>query len=244
MDFLDSRVGFFVDDTDRAEFSRQLSLGFQGTRAGELGERDYALRLNDILSLRGLEPGLEGNFGFFFAPSALEEAQSVLSQATRGRGGAGRQFVRPDPLLVEEAVKAALAAMVGQVDPVRVKQLTELFQEKARQDFSQRGQQVDPMSAVKEKIRTYSDYKALHQLRDETVDEMTWISSRQGALVNAGLPSSQAAALGRSAAQVDATATQTAGLAETAGLRRTGSAVPGLIQSMARTANAAFRLIR
>lgn len=125
-----------------------------------------------------------------------------------GRGGGGAAapvYQAPDRRLVEDSVKAQLAALAGTVDPGRLRDLTNLYMSEDKRAFAEREtQQLDPMASVQAKIREGADYKAIHKLRPESVDEFEWISSRQGALQRAGVTPATAERLGVVGAQVGA----------------------------------------
>jgi hypothetical protein len=60
------------------------------------------------------------------------------------------------------------------------------------------------MASVVAKIREGADYKTIHKLRPESMDEYEWVSSRQGALQRAGVTPATAERLGVVGAQLGA----------------------------------------
>jgi hypothetical protein len=167
-------------------------------------------------------------------------------EAPRGRGGgvARAQYVPPDRRLVEDAAKAMLVALAGRSDMGRVNMLTDLYLSEDRRAFGRRDvEQIDPMEAVKEKIRSFEDYKAIHGLRPETEDEFTWVSQRRGALLRAGVTPTEAQELAIEQATVAATGEQTAQAGQVSEFQRTGQFLPGFFQNVRSSAASATRLL-
>ncbi len=177
----------------------------------------------------------------------------IQIQPPSGGGGGGRArssassstLVRGDEGLVREAVKATLAAMVGEIDEKKLDRYMQVYRNAEKDAFDKRkSQQIDPLEVVKAEIRKSGAYQARHQLRPEEFDEMTWISSRQGAMVNAGMNAEEAQRLGMFAAQVGASLDESVELGEMSELQRKQSAEPGLVTRFRNSARAAFGVIR
>lgn len=163
-----------------------------------------------------------------------------------GRGGVGSrgQYIPPDRRVVEEAVKGKLIALTGRFDQARVDLLTDKFMSESKRAYDNReSQQIDPMASVVEQIRTFQDYKQIHQLRPEEADEETWISSRQGALTSLGISEARAVGMGVDAAQAGFNQEQTAQSGQIQEFQRTGQAKFGLEDSIRAAARNALRLL-
>jgi hypothetical protein len=206
--------------------------GWTGLTRGEF-DREFSVVLERILA--GADPRGPIDFGADTEPTAPRG---------RGGGGARAQYVPPDQRLVEDAVKSMLVALAGRSDIGRVNTLTALYMSEDRRAFGRRDQeQIDPMEAVKAKIRSFEDYKAIHGLRPETEDEFTWVSQRRGALLRAGVTPSEAQELAIEQATVAATGEQTAQAGQVSEFQRTGQFLPGFFQNVRSSAASATRLL-
>jgi hypothetical protein len=117
--------------------------------------------------------------------------------AARGGGGrAGPTYERPDESLVRQAVEGAQNSLVGVTDAAEVDRLMGVFYSGHKANFNNKGQQIDAMSDVLDEIRNTQAYKEIHAARPSSVDETTWISSRVGKLMAAGISAPLAAELG------------------------------------------------
>ena len=117
-----------------------------------------------------------------------------------GRGAAGPTYVRPDERLVLQAIQGAQNSLVGESDEAAAQALVDGFYADDKANFNNKGQQIDPMAGVLDKIRATESYKQIHSARPSAVDETTWISSRVGKLMTAGISAPLAAELGISQA--------------------------------------------
>jgi hypothetical protein len=98
-----------------------------------------------------------------------------------------------------------MVALVGRVDDAKLAEYVDLYMSESKRAFgAAETQQIDPMETVKEKLRSQADYKAIHKLRPEFVDEFDWVSQRQGALLRAGVTPAMAEQLGVTQAQIGA----------------------------------------
>ena len=139
-----------------------------------------------------------------------------------GRGSSRAPYVRPDDLLVRGAVEGAWAQLTGDVDAAGVEAAIKDFYAKDRANYDNEGQQIDAMAAVLETIRKTDKYKAIHTLRKEGTDERTWISSKVGKLLAAGVSDRLAQELGVAQAQAGSADPTVQSAAEAANLVSTG----------------------
>lgn len=145
-----------------------------------------------------------------------------------GRGGGGGaapvyvapNYGRPDEATVQEQVKAQVVATLGTLNQSLIDRAVEEYMAKDREAFDQQNeaerarfgskaggefQQVDPWSAALAVIRGSAEYKDLHSLRPEGVDEMEWVAGRQDTLRQIGLTAGSAENLGIDQARVGST---------------------------------------
>ena len=174
----------------------------------------------------------------------IEVEDSGSGGGVRRSGATGPTYVKPDERLVREAVRATLVNLTGRVDQARIDMLVDAWFQADKRNFSEKTQDIDPMESVKDKIRLYDDYQRIHKLRPEEIQEDEWVSSRQAALIRAGLTEEQAIELGIQGATTGMTTQQVVESGQVSELARTGQARFGLEASIARAARAAFRTIR
>lgn len=107
----------------------------------------------------------------------------------RGSGRVAPVYVAPDRRDVEEQVRSLLINMVGGqgVTEQRIKTLTDHYLRVNRSNFDNPNSQVSVRQDLKDQIRRYSDFQAIHQLRPESIDEESWVSSYAGQVAAAGL---------------------------------------------------------
>ncbi len=131
----------------------------------------------------------------------------VINPAPTGGSGRSRApYVRPDERLVKSAIEGAWAQLTGSVDAAGVAIAIDAFFRDDRANYDNQGQQIDAMETVLAQIRTTDKYKAIHTLRKEGIDERTWISSKVGSLLSAGVSDQLAQELGVAQAQAGAAA--------------------------------------
>ncbi len=139
-----------------------------------------------------------------------------------GRGSSRAPYVRPDERLVKGAIEGAWAQLTGEVNAAGVATATKAFFNDDKANYDNQGQQIDPMETVLEQIRATSQYKAIHTLRKEGTDERTWISSKVGKLLSAGVSDKLAQELGVAQAQAGSAAPTVQSAGEIATLESTG----------------------
>jgi hypothetical protein len=161
-----------------------------------------------------------------------------------GGGAVGPVYVKPDERLVKEAVRSTLAALSGKIDPQFLDDLTAVYMSESKRGFDLReSEQIDPMETVKAKIRGTSEYKSIHQLRPDSVDEMDWVTSRQGALKRAGVTDKVAQDLGIAQATAGASDKDAAFAGNIATFSQSGKLLDELKQRISVSTYSAMRLV-
>jgi hypothetical protein len=168
--------------------------------------RDTYLKWIDI----GLLPG-GLTWGEFYDPNGprwgveLDRLMSGSASRGGGRGSAGAVYERPDERLVRDAIKGVMSDLVGRPQNAKIDGYVDQFMTAHKANFNNKGQQIDPMAGIVEDIRNSGEYKTIHAGRDEGVDEASWVSSRVGLLINAGVSQALAVDLGIEQATAAAT---------------------------------------
>jgi hypothetical protein len=161
-------------------------------------------------------------------------------------GGGGRQgpvFVAADPEAVAESVKAYVVAVTGTLHQDIIDQATKAWQDAYRRDFDNPEQQVDPNTAMRESVRGTDIYKHVHQVRPESVDEMQWVTGRQGQLRQLGLDASLAERVGIDLSEVGSADPATRRGGEMAQVGATGRLLSSQRERLKQKTTAALGLI-
>lgn len=139
-----------------------------------------------------------------------------------GGGAAGPVYRAPDRDVIEDNIKSYVVAVTGSLNQNLIDRAVGEFLAKDKANFGSDTQAIDPVQAAKALVRDSTVYKDIHRLRPESVDEMEWVTSKQGLLRQLGVSADIAESLGTKLARVGANqeATQEAG--ERAFLRSTG----------------------
>ena len=166
----------------------------EGLQRGAVSARDT----RDSLLKLGLDEGeakevlarwMRGDRGSAASAEDMTLQEILASMFGDSGGGYGPRYTAPDRELVKDSVRGLLIALVGHADPGRIDSLTDLY---LRDDYRAfRGASVDPSQSVRAMIRGYDDYKRVHQLRPEQVDEMDWIPTQASQLMQAGVRSGE-----------------------------------------------------
>lgn len=124
-----------------------------------------------------------------------------------GRGGLAPVYESPNRQALEQTIKSYLVAVTGTNRPELLRQAVDAYLANDRKEFDRQvagtgGEQIDPMQAVYGVIRGSNEYKVIHELRPDSVDELDWVTSRQGKLRQIGLSANQSERLGIMQAQV------------------------------------------
>ena len=128
-----------------------------------------------------------------------------------GRGGAiGPVYRAPDRRTIEDQVTGQVANLLGAVDEDFVQEFTNLFMTEDRRNFDSKDKQIDPGTSVVEAIRNTAEYKRIHKLRPDSVDERTWISRRRSLGESGGLAESELEQFGIDQATIGGRVSETA----------------------------------
>ena len=158
-----------------------------------------------------------------------------------GGGGAERLFQASDAGLVEDWVRNLLVALVGVADDARVQMLLGIFQGDERAQFD--GAAVDPRQSVRERIREFQDYKAIHRLRPAHIQEDQWIGRQFAPLEQEGVRLSELTDRAILQAQVGVSAARAGEAATLSELAGTGRALPRFMQQIEKAASSTFRRV-
>ena len=111
-----------------------------------------------------------------------------------GGGGGGGGYSVPEPVYrppdrreVEDEVRAILTGMVGIAENSRLQRLTDKYMSAHKRAWDNEDLGLNPKYDVIEDIRKAADYKFIHKLRPDTVDEMDWIAERTYMAQRAGM---------------------------------------------------------
>lgn len=166
----------------------------------------------------------------------------------RGGGGTPPAYTSPNRDALAQAIKTYVVAVTGTNRPDLVEASVNAYLSADRKAWDQQvagkgGEEIDPMQAVYSLVRGSAPYKSIHKLRPESVDELDWVTSRQGKLRSVGLSDARSEALGISQATVGSNDEALVGAAEMQfnadtgrmlqtqrdALKRAGSAAMGLL---------------
>ena len=105
-----------------------------------------------------------------------------------GRAGAvGPVYRAPDRRVIEDQIKGMLVSLLGTVDESLVQEFTNLHMKEDKRNWDSPTETIDPSMSVLEAVRNTSQYKSIHKLRPDSVDERQWISDRRSAALRGGL---------------------------------------------------------
>lgn len=119
-----------------------------------------------------------------------------------GGGGVAPVYIPPDRRLVEDMVRGALVVRLGRADQGRLQFLTDQFMADHRAAWESPESGMDPRASMIEAIRNQSDYKRIHRLRPDAVDEEKWVSDRFSLGIRAGLSPEEAEQFSINMAQI------------------------------------------
>ena len=166
------------------------------------------------------------------------------SGSGRGSGAVEPTFIPQDPATVREQVKAYVVATTGTANEDLINQGVKTFQTKNKEAFDKReSQTIDAWAAVQSGVRASAKYKAIHQLRPDSVDELSYVTSRQAKLRQLGVSDARAEGLGISAATAGATDEALTSQAQTAQVGGTGRLLRSQRESLKQSANAVLGLV-
>lgn len=181
----------------------------------------------------------------------IENAQNIddglLFPTVSGGGGGGASgptYVKPDERLVRDAIEARFVALTGALDGAEIKTLIGDYMSEHKRAFDNRKtQQIDPMATVMAKIEGRADYQAIHELRPDNMDPMSWIADRQGAMLRAGVSAQRSNDLAIQQATVAATEQDAARAGEISTFNNSGALLPGFFAGLQNSARAALRVL-
>ena len=179
----------------------------------------------------------------------IPEFDLSLPDPTTIGGGGGRagprppEYRAPDRRLIEDYARATLVALTGTAQDGDIQAFSDLYLTEDRRNFDNPNQDIDPRESVKVGIRKRDDYKAIHQLRPESLDEFQWVSDRRGSLLRAGVAPDLAEEIAIEQATVGATTQQAAEAGVTATFAGQKQALPQFMQSMRQSSQAALGLL-
>jgi len=197
----------------------------------------------------------ESTFGYAAPPRMVREQQAIqdkkdkdfidkqTKEAEQGTGRTRAPYQGVDDREVDDAIGQLMMNMIGNKDTARIKMLREAYKSAHRKNYDQPGQYTSPAEEVKEVIRGYSEYKTIHKLRPDDIEDDQWLPSYRGALANAGLHQADVGAasidLATAGASGDAVAGNAEGRQTVAGRRSVA-----LVDRFRDAASAAGRLVR
>ena len=186
-----------------------------------------------------------GVLGEQYVPS--DETSGSRGGGGGGRGGGGGAlgpvYVNPDRAQVEDYVKSYVVATTGKAHQDLIESGVAAFLATDRQGFDSEDQAYDPATAMKNTIRSSDKYKAVHQRRPDSVDEMDWVGSRQGQLRQLGLSASLAEEVGIETSIAGAAGEAVRGAGEVAQVGATGRLLEEQRERLKSKAVAAARLM-
>lgn len=164
-----------------------------------------------------------------------------------GRGGSGAAdatYIAPPANTVREQIRNYVIATTGTANQSIIDQGVAAYMAKDREAFDKReSESVDPWQFAKETVRGTKDYKAIHEGRPDSVDEMDWVTSRQAKLRQIGISDARAEQLGVNAAIAGSTDEALVGQAKAAQVADTGRLLQQHRDSLRQSAVAAAGLI-
>lgn len=174
--------------------------------------------------------------------SHLSPPLQIPSSGGGGGGFGGPIYQPPDRREVEENVRNYLALVLADTsDRKLVTELTDLYMNEHRRSFNNPGIGLRPWFSVKEKVQQMEEYKKLHALRPDTIDEEQWIPQFQELIDQAGVPVGLRDQTARNFAQIGATQPAAARAAFRQQEMRTGHTQPVFLRNLAGAVGALAR---
>jgi hypothetical protein len=111
----------------------------------------------------------------------------ALNRIASGGGGSAPQYVAPDRRVVKDTARGMLQGLIGsQWTEGQLEAYTDLYMNDHRRDWDVRERDIDPAQSVLEMIRGTDQYKNIHRLRPNGVDETQWLTTYQQAATRYG----------------------------------------------------------
>ena len=242
--------------SERRLFERLDPQAAEGYLAGKEQQLRFRLALAQKQRLEGgqaVEPErLRGPPGPGFRAAGAQDEMSFedfLAQLLGGAGGgggagAGRQYVPPDRDAVRDTARSLAIALIGRADDTLTEELVGIYMDADRRRVEGL-EPVEPLQAVKERLRSTPEYGRIHRLRPQGIAEEDWLNLYRSLLLRAGLPVTTLDKLtvGFATAGVNPASTTAEGF----GIRRLtegGTVTPDLKGRMGQIGNALGRLVR
>ena len=129
---------------------------------------------------------------FNFDPSDQGQTGNLLfpSGSGGGYGGGGfstRTYIPPDRREVVDTVRGMLGGLVGRADKARVESLADDFMAEHKHAWEKPELGISPWATIREKVRNSEDFKRIHKLRPDSVNEEEWVTLHQKTAVAAGM---------------------------------------------------------
>ena len=188
--------------------------------------RRWTFMRNNLPALTGV--GYQDN-------SYLYDPYAGIGGGGGGGGFAGPEYREPDRRVVEDFVKGSLVSLVGNIPSQYVNAFTDLFMKDHRRNFDSLDKEIDPQQSVIAAIRRTAEYKTIHNLRPQGVDERDWVSDRKSQAVQGGLNTGEIEDFAITQATVAGDIGDVAEAAAFAQLQNTGQA-PAFLQTTFRNA--------
>ncbi len=209
---------------DAQFFSAEILPGSKLKLFDRVGNETITATYGDWIAAEVLPDGLTWGDWRTGATTWQASADDFFDPPATGGGGGSRRapYERPDERLVRSAIEGAYSQLTGEVPAAGVATAIQAYFRDDKANYDNQGQQIVPMETVLAQIRATDSYKAIHTLRQEGTDERTWISSKVGRLLSAGVSDKLAQELGVAQAQAGAAAPTVQQAAEIATLAGTG----------------------
>jgi len=193
------------------------------------------------------------NAGFAGSPNKVAERDGLGLTLPKDGGGRGRSggaapigptYIAQDASSLREQVRNYVIASTGTGNIALIDAGIEAYSVADKERFTQRETTtIDPWQTMKEKIRSSTAYKAVHQLRPDSVDEMDWVTKRQTKLRQLGISDVRAEEAGIEAAIAGASNEALEDQANIIQLEGTGRLLEAQRQSLKQSANAVLGLV-
>lgn len=125
--------------------------------------------------------------------------EDIFNSLTSGGGGFSAPepvYTPPDRREVRDQVRGILVALVGTADNQRLERLTDKYMSAHKRAWENPEIGLEPRMDVYEDIRKSADYKNIHKLRPDTVEEADWVGTRTYLGERYGLSANRAQSFG------------------------------------------------
>jgi len=151
------------------------------------------------------------------------------------------QYVAPDRDWVRDYVRNKLVSLVGSSSDGRVEILTDIY---LNADLAaSQGQSIDPEQAITNAIRAYPEYRRIHALRPEFINEADWLGYQFQQLLSSGMRTGAVQRRAITQAIAGGNPYNAAEDVQTFELMETGQPLPGLLAGMEEAVNNLVRAL-